>query len=333
MTAQNATFSAASSPAPAAPSSKGSSAGASGPSAGPDLANLKAGGFIKQRQKDLFTVRVKTPMGALTAAKLSVIAEAAERFGSGEIHLSVRQTPEIVGVPFDQFDDLVALLAEHGMAPASCGPRVRAVTGCSGCKINPLGLVDTQAIGLAADARFFGTPCHGKFKITFSACTNDCTRAKCADLGFVGMVRPELLSDACTACGLCIAACRHDALDADDEGKPVRDLDLCTGCADCVRVCPDSAMIAAETGFAVYAGGKHGRVPRISDHVGTMLSAEDVPAVIESTLAWYSENGKRGQRLGHVIAREGVEPLKAAVLPEQSRVAPGAQLQTGGIVA
>jgi len=57
------------------------------PAAAPDLANLKAGGFIKQRQKDLFTVRVKTPVGALTVEKLRVIAEAAERFGSGEIHL------------------------------------------------------------------------------------------------------------------------------------------------------------------------------------------------------------------------------------------------------
>jgi dissimilatory sulfite reductase (desulfoviridin) alpha/beta subunit len=302
------------------------------PAAAPDLANLKAGGFIKQRQKDLFTVRVKTPMGALTVEKLRVIAEAAERFGSGQIHLSVRQTPEIIGVPFDKFDDLVALLAEHGMAPASCGPRVRAVTGCSGCKINPLGLVDTQALGAEADARFFGTPCHGKFKITFSGCTNDCTRAKCADLGFVGMVRPGLISDACTACGLCMAACREGALSAGADGKPVRDLDSCTGCADCVRVCPDSAMIAAETGFAVYAGGKHGRRPRTSDHVGTMLATDDVPSVIEGALEWYQENGGRGMRLGHVIDKCGVEAFKAAALPEANRVAPGAQLQTGGIV-
>lgn len=302
------------------------------PAAAPDLANLKAGGFIKQRQKDLFTVRVKTPMGALTVEKLRVIAEAAERFGSGEIHLSVRQTPEIISVPFDKFDDLVAVLAEHGMAPAACGPRVRAVTGCSGCKINPLGLVDTQALGVETDARFFGTPCHGKFKITFSGCTNDCTRAKCADLGLVGMVRPELISDACSVCGLCIAACREDALSADADGKPVRDLESCTGCADCVRVCPDSAMIVTETGFAVYAGGKHGRLPRISDHVGTMLVIDDVPSVVEAALAWYQANGERGMRLGHVIDKAGVEAFKAAALPEANRVAPGAQLQTGGIV-
>lgn len=302
------------------------------PPDGPDLANLKAGGFIKQRQRDLFTVRVKSPMGALTAAKLRVIAEAAERFGSGEIHLSVRQTPEIVGVPFDRFDELVALLADHGMAPASCGPRVRAVTGCSGCKINPMALVDTQALGLAMDRRFFGRPCHGKFKITFSACTNDCTRAKCADLGFVGMIKAELDAEKCTACGLCIAACRVNALSEDEEGKPMRDMSLCTGCADCVRVCPESAMMAAEVGFAVYAGGKHGRVPRISDHVGTMLAIADVPAVVEAALEWYEEKGGRGMRLGHVIDKYGVGTFKAAVLPEASRVAPSAQLQTGGIV-
>ncbi|HJW86968.1 MAG TPA: sulfite reductase, partial [Candidatus Brocadiaceae bacterium] len=40
-----------------------------------DFNELKSGGFIKQTQKDLFTVRLKVPGGRITAEKLVKIAE------------------------------------------------------------------------------------------------------------------------------------------------------------------------------------------------------------------------------------------------------------------
>lgn len=297
-----------------------------------DIANLKSGGFIRQRQPNLYTVRVRSPMGRLTPAKLRVIADCAERFGSGIVHLSIRQTPEITGVPLDKFDELVAALAEADMKPASCGPRVRAVSGCSGCEINPNGLVDTQRLGLETDERFFGFDCPAKFKITFSGCPIDCTRAKCADLGFTGMADPELDSELCNACGICIEVCKEKALAADDEGKPVRDNALCIGCGDCVKVCPTDAMTNAVVGLAVYAGGKHGKHPRIANHVADLLPEELVPQVIENTLAFYIAEGKRGQRLGHVIERTGVERYAAVAIPKDYRVAPADQRQTGRMV-
>lgn len=298
-----------------------------------DIANLKSGGFIRQRQRDLYTVRVRTPMGRLTPERLRVIADCAERFGSGVVHLSIRQTPEITGVPFARFDDLVAALAAGGMSPASCGPRVRAVSGCSGCETNPNGLVDTQRLGLDTDARFFGAPCPAKFKITFSGCPIDCTRAKCADLGFVGMATPELKRDLCTACGICFAVCKEGALTADDEGLPVRNDALCIGCGDCVKVCPTDALCHARVGLAVYAGGKHGRHPRTSDHVADLLPEEFVFDIIERTLAWYTAEGKKGERLGHVIERLGVGAFQTAAFPDQFAVGPGARRQTGGMVS
>lgn len=297
-----------------------------------DLASLKAGGYIKQRQKDRFTVRVHAPMGTLSADKLGAISNAAAMYGDGRVHLSVRQTPEIVGVAYEHFDELVALLAAYDLAPAACGPRVRAVSGCSGCSINPKGVVDTQRLGVEMDARFFGTPCHAKFKMTFSGCGNDCTRAKCADLGFVGMVSPAVDQAACTACGLCVATCREGALHSDTGGLPLVDRASCVGCADCVRVCPVSAMSSSKTGYAVYAGGKHGRWPRVADHVADLLPEELVPEVIERTLDWYHEHGRRGQRLGHVIEETGAEAYISAVIPENYTVGAGAQRQTGTMV-
>ena len=146
------------------------------------------------------------------------------------------------------------------------------------------------------------------------------------------MIAPRLDREGCSACGLCVLACRTGALSAGDDGIPVRDHSLCVGCADCVRVCPESAMQTDKVGLAVYAGGKHGRVPRIADHVATMLPSDSVSDVIAATLDWYRENGSRGLRLGHVIEELGVEEYKRAAIPGPFRVPDGAQRQTGRIV-
>ena len=45
-----------------------------------DLNELKSGGFIKQTQKDLFTVRLKVPGGRITPEKLTKVAEVAKKY-------------------------------------------------------------------------------------------------------------------------------------------------------------------------------------------------------------------------------------------------------------
>ena len=57
-----------------------------------DFNELKSGGFIKQTQKDLFTVRLRCPGGKVTADRMRKAGEIADKFGRGEIHISVRQS-------------------------------------------------------------------------------------------------------------------------------------------------------------------------------------------------------------------------------------------------
>ena len=154
-----------------------------------DLQALKSGGFIKQTQENLFTVRLRCPAGKLTAKQLRKAAELAEKYGRGEVHTSVRQSIEIPYVHHRHFDAVVAELKEVDWSVASCGPRVRVPTACAGCTYNPNGLMDSQAMCLEVDRRFFGTATgHHKFKITFAGCPIDCPGARDADLGFQGMV-------------------------------------------------------------------------------------------------------------------------------------------------
>ncbi|TAK33739.1 MAG: 4Fe-4S dicluster domain-containing protein [Chloroflexota bacterium] len=277
---------------------------------------LKSGGFIKQTQKDLFTVRLRCPGGRVTSQRLKTAAEIAEKYGRGEVHISVRQSVEVPYVSYQHFDEVTALLRSIDWSVASCGPRVRVPTACAGCTYNPNGLMDTQSLCAEVDRRFFGTPTgHHKFKISFSGCPIDCFRTREMDLGFQGVVEPRLDNDVCTGCELCVKACEDDALRMEG-GLPVRDDDKCNGCGDCIKVCPLDAMLPARKGWLVRVGGKHGKHPLYAYEVANYATDEQVYALIEKTVEWYKDAGQGRERIGATIERIGLRRyLDEVVVP------------------
>ncbi len=272
-----------------------------------DFEVLKSGGFIKQTQENLFTVRLRCPAGKLSSQQLRKAAEIADKYGQGEIHNSFRQSIEVPYVHHQHFDAIAAELKEIDWSIASCGPRIRVPTACGGCTYNPNGLVDTQSMCIEVDKRYFGTETgHHKFKISFSGCPIDCPRTREMDLGFQGIIDPGLVEDLCNACGLCIAACDDKALTMVN-GLPVRDVSKCLYCGDCVKVCPVDAMVIKRTGWLARAGGKHGRHPIFAYEVAQFLSDEDCYPLIEKTMEWYQANGVGRERIGSVIVRLGLD--------------------------
>ena len=59
-----------------------------------DYAALKKGGFMRQKQKNNFSLRLQVVGGNLTAENLKKIAEVAEKYGDGHVHLTSRQSVE-----------------------------------------------------------------------------------------------------------------------------------------------------------------------------------------------------------------------------------------------
>src|SRR3989337_3744189 len=178
-----------------------------------DFDNVKSGVFIKQTEENLFTVRLRCPGGKITSTQLRKAADSAEKYGRGEVHTSFRQSIEVPYVHYQHFDAISDELRAIGWSVASCGPRIRVPTACAGCTWNPNGLMDTQKMCREIDKRYFGTPTtHHKFKISFSGCPIDCARSREMDLGFQGMAEPELVSEMCTASGLCVSSCEEKAL-------------------------------------------------------------------------------------------------------------------------
>lgn len=277
-----------------------------------DLKNLKAGGFIKERGKDMFTVRLRVPGGRMPADRLARIAAVAQKYGKGFVHLSVRQSIELININFADFDAVVAELGEEEQKVASCGARVRVPTACGGCEYNPNGLVDTQKSALEVDEKLFGTATgHHKFKIGFAGCPFDCLKSATNDVGLQGAVWPALDASDCIGCGLCAKSCTEGALSMGADGKPLFDAAKCIYCGDCIKVCPTGAWKAEKKGYTARIGGKWGRRPLVGTVYATFLPEERVVDFIGSVLAWYQEKaeGAGRVRIGDVILREGSRSL------------------------
>ncbi|MEE8352861.1 MAG: electron transfer flavoprotein subunit alpha [Dehalococcoidales bacterium] len=53
----------------------------------------------------------------------------------------------------------------------------------------------------------------------------------------------RLLEGKCIACGArCQSTCRVEAVEMNDAGEPIFDLEACTGCSRCIRICPSEAI-------------------------------------------------------------------------------------------
>jgi anaerobic sulfite reductase subunit C len=277
-----------------------------------DLKNLKAGGFIKELGKDLFTVRLRVPGGRLPVSRLKKIAEVAEAYGGEFVHLSVRQSIELVHVHFKNFDAVVTALGEGEQKVASCGARMRVPTACGGCEYNPQGLVDTQKSALEVDHALFGSETgHHKFKVGFAGCPFDCPKSATNDVGFQGAVWPELNHDECLFCGLCIKSCTLGAIEQTEDSQIVFIPEKCIFCGDCVKVCPSEAWKVTRKGYTVRIGGKWGRHPLVGTLYATFLPEDQVTPFIAEVLDWYREKGEgMGRiRIGDVIRRVGPESL------------------------
>lgn len=283
-----------------------------------DLAALKTGGVIKQKEKDFFIIRLRTPVGKISADHFNKIADVSQKYGNGQIHLTVRQGLEIQGIPFDQIQSAREELEADGLRIGACGPRFRVVTACPGEAVCSNGLIDSAGLGLELDETYFGSPegldLPHKFKMTIAGCTSCCPKPQENDLGFHGQVEPELFVDDCNGCGVCEPTCKEGAIIMGEDDLPIRDESKCNYCADCIKSCPTDAWKVKRVGLAAYIGGRFGRHPELGQKLATFIKREQVIKLTSAVLRFYKEEGKHGERLGVTVNRIGLDEVKRRVL-------------------
>ena len=90
-----------------------------------DYATLKKGGFMRQKQKNNFSLRLRTVGGHMSAEQLAKVAEVAEKYGEGYVHLTSRQGVEIPFIKLDQIEEVKNALAEGDVVPGASRPMSR----------------------------------------------------------------------------------------------------------------------------------------------------------------------------------------------------------------
>lgn len=277
-----------------------------------DYSALKAGGFMRQMQKDHFSLRLRCVGGTVTAEQLATITEVANKYGHGYIHLTSRQGIEI---PFIQLKDIDAVkedLAKGGVQPGVCGPRVRTVTACQGGVCCPSGCINALEIAEALDARYFGRQLPHKFKFGVTGCQNNCLKAEENDFGVKGGLIPEYDEDACIQCGLCEKVCRSKAI-AIEDGKITIDRSKCNYCGRCVKSCPVDAW-QGRTGYIVSFGGTFGNaIQKGSELLPIIEDEETLLRVADAAIDFFDQNAKAGERFAKTLERVGWEKLQEKV--------------------
>lgn len=282
---------------------------------GVDYSTLKKGGFMRQKQKNNFSLRLQVVGGTLTAENLKKIAEVAEKFGDGYVHLTSRQGVEIPFIKLQDIDEVKEELAKGGCHPGVCGPRVRTVTACQGEEICPSGNINTQDIARKLNDRYFGRELPHKFKFGVTGCQNNCLKAEENDVGIKGALDMKWVEDKCIGCGVCEKACRCNAITVND-GKIIVDYDKCNYCGRCVKSCPTDAW-EAESAYILSFGGTFGNtISQGESPLPLVTTEEQLFRITDAAIQFFADNANAGERFKFTLDRIGkdkfVEKIKEA---------------------
>jgi len=153
-------------------------------------------GTYAQRQEGVQMQRIKIPGGVLSADQLVALADAADRFASGFLHVTTREDVQLYYLKLEDAPNLLRFLAAAGITTReACGNTVRNITACYRSGTSPTEVFDVAPYALAL-FRYLVRNDHNqvmgrKFKITFEGCTEDHSAVRLHDIGFIAQVRTD----------------------------------------------------------------------------------------------------------------------------------------------
>ena len=243
-----------------------------------EIKRVKGLGCLQdKRYDDIFNIRVITGNGHITTDEHRAIADAADKFGNGQITMTTRLSMEIQGVPYDNIEKTIAFLGEHGLMTGGTGAKVRPVVSCKGT---------TCQYGLI-----------------------NCVKPNLNDMGIIGQRIPKPDSEKCRGCKKCQIekSCPVHVPKLVD-GKLYIDPEECIHCGRCKGKCPFGAVPEYQNGYKIYIGGRWGkRVSHGQALTRIFTEEEEVMAVIEKAILLFKNEGIAGERFADTVKRLGFE--------------------------
>ena len=270
-------------------------------------------GIIEGRTKDRVVLRVRSgePYSAeFTAEQIGALADVAENYGSGAVHITPRQTVEIPHVDRAALADAGEILARHGLYPGSSGRNLRNVTACSRwCLYNASPMSDA--------ARKLNSLLHrkalpGKTNISLSGCAFSCVRSRTSDIGVIAQSEIMITDRKCKKCTLCVKeplGCQVDAVTLTEQGVEI-DRQKCVRCGFCSGICRPGTIAARSREFTILVGGHGGLMPREAVLHSTVPSEEEAIQSVLAIVERYCALAGDGERIGDLIARLGMKALE-----------------------
>lgn len=285
-----------------------------------EIKKVKSLGCLQdKRYNDVFNVRVITRNGKLTVAEHRAVADAAEKFGSGEIAMTSRLSIEIQGVRYADIDSLIDYLGKYGLETGGTGPLVRPVVSCKGTTCQ-YGLIDTFGLSEKIHERFYkgfhNVVLPHKFKIAVGGCPNNCVKPDLNDIGIIGQKVPDFSFEKCMGCGSCRVenACPIKNAKVTDGTLSV-DADVCNHCGRCAGKCPFGVTEKYTSGYRMYIGGRWGKKMANGKPLGRIFTDEaEVLDTLERAILLFRDEGIAGERFADTIARLGFAYVEEKLL-------------------
>ena len=287
-----------------------------------EIKRVKALGCLQdKRYPDVFNVRVITRNGKITTEEHKAVAEAAEKFGSGEVTMTTRLTLEIQGVKHENIQPLIDFLGGHGLLTGGTGSLVRPVVACKGTTCQ-YGLLDSFGLSNRIHEKFYigyhGVTLPHKFKIAVGGCPNNCVKPDLNDLGIVGQRVPMIDYSKCRGCKVCQVEknCPIKVAQMVD-GKVSIDPNACNNCGRCKGRCPFGALEEYQEGYKILIGGRWGKKVAHGIPLTRIFTSEDeVMDVIEKAILLFRDEGISGERFADTVARLGFDYVNEKLLSD-----------------
>ena len=156
------------------------------------LAAFEATNVRAQRQAGFVSVEIVLPLGDITSAQLSVLADLARAYGDGSVRLTREQDVILRWVRREDVPALQTRLAAAGLGRHGAGTAAR-VTSCPGAESCKLAVTQSRGLGRLLEAHLRERPdlveAAPGLDLKVSGCPNGCGQHHVAAIGFQGSAR------------------------------------------------------------------------------------------------------------------------------------------------
>ena len=302
---------------------------------------LKKNAFRVTKVRGITASRVRVPGGLIKAEYLGKIQEIAEQYGNGQVHITIRQGFEILGIKFEDVDKVNEMLQPliegleinqevSGKGYTSAG--TRNISACIGNKVCPFANYNTTNFAKEIEKAIFPNDLH--FKVGLTGCQNDCIKARMQDFGIIGMTMPQYDPNRCVSCGACVKGCKSRSVGclSSKNYRVERQADKCVGCGVCINACPTGAWTRSkEKYYRLAIMGRTGKKnPRLAEDFIVWADEASIIKIILNTYDYVNEYIDRGapggkEHIGYIVDRTGFMEfkkwaLKDVNLPEEAIV-------------